>query len=207
VLRAAAEEIGAAARAAVAQQGQFVVALSGGRTPRGLYALLAGDATIRTTIPWERTHVFWGDERHVPPDHPDSNYRMARETLLDHVPLPATNVHRVLGEDRDAERAAARYGQELRAFFGLEAAAPALTPAVGARPDGYTASLFWDRRAGGRRGSRSPPRRGRDRPHHADPARAEHAACVAFLVTGARRPTSCAPCRRRKRPAAAGAAV
>jgi 6-phosphogluconolactonase len=144
MFRTAAAELSAAARAAVAQQGRFSLALPGGHTPRGLYALLAGDEAFRTAIPWARTHVFWGDERHVPPEDPDSNYRMAREVLLDRVPLPAANVHRVFAEERDAGRAAARYEQELRGFFGLEGAALPRFDFVllGLGPDGHTASLF-----------------------------------------------------------------
>ena len=113
--RASAEHFITLAAGAIAARGQFVVALSGGSTPRATYALLASDAfaarpstPLRTGVDWPRVHVFWGDERCVPPDHPDSNYRMARETLLDHVPLPARYVHRIPCE-REAEQAAAAY--------------------------------------------------------------------------------------------------
>jgi 6-phosphogluconolactonase len=117
----------------------FSVALAGGNTPRRLYATLAAPP-FRQRVPWERVHVFWGDERCVPPDHPASNYRMARETLLDHVPLPACNVHRVRGE-LGPEAAAQEYAGELRAFFGTRWPAFDLI-LLGMGNDGHTASLF-----------------------------------------------------------------
>ena len=85
------------------------IALSGGATPRRLYALLADDRDLRRQIPWERIHFFWGDERHVPPDHPDSNYRMADTALLSKVPVPKANIHRIPAENPDAAKAAADY--------------------------------------------------------------------------------------------------
>jgi 6-phosphogluconolactonase len=130
---------------AVADRGRFTVALSGGSTPRRLYRLLSDvQASFRAQIPWERTHVFFGDERHVPPDHPESNYRMAHEALLAHV--PAASVHRIQGEESDPARAAAAYEAELRRFFELSdpGAAPPQFDLVllGLGPDGHTASLF-----------------------------------------------------------------
>jgi 6-phosphogluconolactonase/glucosamine-6-phosphate isomerase/deaminase len=105
---------------AVAPFPSFV--LSGGSTPRALYRLLAdADAPFRGRIDWPAIHFFWGDERHVPPDHPDSNYRMAREAMLDRVPAPAAHVHRIAGEEPDAARAAQRYERELIDLFGLRA--------------------------------------------------------------------------------------
>jgi 6-phosphogluconolactonase len=141
--RAAAEEVARAAERAVAERGRFTLALSGGSTPRPLYRLLASDP-YRERLPWSAIHLFWGDERHVPPDHADSNFRMAREAMIDHVPVPPGNVHRVAAEDPDARRAAAAYESELRSFFGL---APGEQPAfdlllLGIGPDGHTASLF-----------------------------------------------------------------
>ncbi len=139
--RAAAEEIGAAATRAVAAHGAFTLALAGGSTPRRLYALLAdASAPFRGRIPWDRTHVFFGDERPVPPDHPDSNYRMAREALLDHVAV--ASVHRIRGEDPAAADA---YEAELRRFFGVPPGGepPRLDVVLlGLGPDGHTASLF-----------------------------------------------------------------
>jgi len=80
--RAAATEFVRQVQEAVQAKGAFTVALSGGSTPKNLYALLADDTALRTTIPWDKVHFFWGDERHVPPDHQDSNYRMAHEAIL-----------------------------------------------------------------------------------------------------------------------------
>jgi 6-phosphogluconolactonase len=117
VAREAADEIARVARTTVAARGRMTLALTGGSTPKRLYALLADPgAPYRTSIPWERIDAFFGDDRHVPPDHPDSNYRMARETLLDHVPMGS--VHRMRGED-PAEAAATSYEAELERRFGL----------------------------------------------------------------------------------------
>ncbi len=143
--RAAAAEVVRAATRAVARRGAFTIALAGGATPRRLYALLADDrAPFRERIPWERTHVFFGDERHVPPDHADSNYRMAHEALLARV--PAASVHRMRGELPDAEAAAAAYESELRDFFRIPGAGeppPRLDLVLlGVGADGHTASLF-----------------------------------------------------------------
>jgi 6-phosphogluconolactonase len=115
------------------------VALSGGSTPRATYALLA-TVEFASLVDWPRVHVFWGDERCVPLDDPDSNYRMARETLLDHVPLPTRNVHRIRGE-MDPEAAAQAYAAELRAFFGTQWPSFDLV-LLGMGNDGHTASLF-----------------------------------------------------------------
>jgi 6-phosphogluconolactonase len=144
---ATAEHFVSLAREAIASQGRFAVALAGGSTPRAAYALLARD-TLATRLDWSRVHVFWGDERCVPPDHADSNYRMARQALLDHVPLPAENVHRMRGELEPAQ-AAAEYEQSLRAFFtSVSRDQTAEPPArfdlilLGMGDDGHTASLF-----------------------------------------------------------------
>ena len=133
--RAAAEGFVALAAEAVAARGQFSVALAGGSTPRAAYALLAAEE-----VDWSRVHVFWGDERCVPPDHPDSNYRLAREALLDHVSLPAGNVHRMRGE-MEPEAAAQAYAAELRAFFGTQWPSFDLV-LLGMGNDGHIASLF-----------------------------------------------------------------
>lgn len=138
--RAAAEEWRARARSAVAGSGRFAVALAGGETPRALYALLADPAApYRDGLPWTRTHVFFGDERNVPPDHPGSSYGMARDALLARVPLPGVNVHRIVGEG-DAEDSARAYEGDLRAFFGPRPRFDLVLLGVGA--DGHTASLF-----------------------------------------------------------------
>ena len=96
------------------------VALAGGSTPKAMYRLLASPA-YRERVEWRRVEIYFGDERCVPPDHPDSNYRMAREALLDHVPLGADRVHRIAGE-RPPEEAAAQYQQQLRARSAIRRA-------------------------------------------------------------------------------------
>jgi 6-phosphogluconolactonase len=122
----------------------YSIVLSGGSTPRRLYTLLASDAVFRDQIPWDRVHFFWGDERHVSPDHPDSNYRMADAALLSKVPIPSTNIHRIRAEDSDALKAAADYEQEILRFFKLDAEQIPRFDCVllGMGPDGHTASLF-----------------------------------------------------------------
>lgn len=143
--RAAAEAFCELAQAAVKERGRFSVALSGGSTPRDFYALLANpDAPYRDQLAWENLHFFWGDERHVPPDHVDSNYRMAHEALLSKAPVPSENVHRIQAEMPDAEAAAQAYEEELRRFFQPPADQPPRFDLVlmGLGPDGHTASLF-----------------------------------------------------------------
>ncbi|GIX49046.1 MAG: 6-phosphogluconolactonase [Candidatus Tectimicrobiota bacterium] len=127
---------------AVAQAGRFTLVLAGGNTPRATYALLAAEP-YRSAMPWAQTHVFWGDERVVPPQHPESNYRMAYETLLAHVAIPAANVHRIPAE-RGAEAAAADYERTVREFFGLQDTAWPHFDLIllGLGRDGHTASLF-----------------------------------------------------------------
>jgi 6-phosphogluconolactonase len=145
LMHLAAEEVAARAASAVRARGRFSVALSGGSTPRALYALLADPrAPFRARVPWQAVQVFFGDERQVPPDHADSNYRMAREALLAHVPIPAESVHRVRGELADADEAALEYEAELAEAFALhEGERPRLDLALmGMGPDGHTASLF-----------------------------------------------------------------
>jgi 6-phosphogluconolactonase len=120
------------------------IVLSGGSTPKRLYALLADEAALSARIPWERIHLFWGDERHVPPGHPDSNYLMAYNALLSQVPIPLTHIHRFRGEDADAQWAAADYELEIQRFFKIQ---PGEMPRfdfvlLGMGADGHTASLF-----------------------------------------------------------------
>ena len=121
---------------AIAERGRFAVALAGGSTPKATYEALARDHA--SDVDWPSVHVFFGDERTVPPDHEDSNYRMAREALLDHVPVGS--VHRMRGE-LPPDEAAASYEEELRAFFGEEPPALDLVM-LGIGGDGHTASLF-----------------------------------------------------------------
>jgi 6-phosphogluconolactonase len=137
VAEEAANRIVAQAAEFMALQERFSIVLSGGSTPKTLYELLASPA-YRDQIDWTRVHVYFGDERCVPPDHPDSNYRMASEALLSHVPIPGDNVYRMRGEI-DPEAAATEYGQLLKERFGD--AGPDLV-LLGMGDDGHTLSLF-----------------------------------------------------------------
>ena len=136
VARAAAEHI-------VSLKPKSVV-LSGGATPRVLYELLADPSQpFREQIAWGETHFFFSDERHAPPDHPESNYRMVNEAMFSRVPIPAGNIHRISGENPVATEAAADYEQVLRSFF--KNAAPVFDLIfLGLGEDGHTASLFPD---------------------------------------------------------------
>jgi 6-phosphogluconolactonase len=138
--RGAAEVFHRIAEAAIQERGRFSVALSGGNTPRSVYSLLA---TEHKQLPWDRIHIFFGDERHVPPDDPDSNFRMASESLLSRVPIPEKNIHRIRAE-LDAEVAAKEYEQELRKYFQLrDGEWPRFDLVLlGLGDDGHTASLF-----------------------------------------------------------------
>ena len=142
LFQAAAEEVLRAAAEAIAQRGRFTIALSGGSTPRNLYTLIAANASA--SQPWDQMFFFWGDERHVPLNDPDSNYRMAKETLLSKVPIPPANIFPVPAENPDAAAAAQAYEETLRKFFAL---APGDFPRfdlilLGMGPDGHMASLF-----------------------------------------------------------------
>jgi 6-phosphogluconolactonase len=147
--RRAAGEFARRAAAAVRRRGVFRVALAGGGTPARLYALLADPRhPWRRRIPWQRVHVFFGDERLVPADHPERNSRMARRTLLDRVPIPAAQIHEVPGPRAAAGTAAARaargYARRIRRVFGLkESRLPRFDLILlGLGEDGHTASLF-----------------------------------------------------------------
>ena len=137
---AAAEHLVVQAAKAIDARGRFLVALAGGSTPRATYTLLATDA-FASRVDWSRVHVFWGDERSVPSDHADSNYRMAREALLDRVPIPAENVHRIAGE-LEPTQAAASYARELKVTLGADGRLDMVLLGMGS--DGHTASLFPD---------------------------------------------------------------
>ena len=133
--------------------GRFTVALSGGSTPKAMLSLLAADPFV-DTVPWSSIYFFWGDERCVPPDHSDSNYRMASEALLSKVPVPPANIFRIPAENPDPQRAAEEYAATLSRFFlsGAGATKADTTPLsnlprfdlvfLGMGPDGHTASLF-----------------------------------------------------------------
>lgn len=141
---AAAEHFTQGAEKALAKRGRARIAISGGSTPKAAFALLADPAQPwRARMPWEKLDLFWVDERCVPPDHADSNYRMTREAMLDHVPLKPEQVHRMEGELEPAA-AAARYESELRNSLRLEGAESPRFDLLqlGMGPDGHTASLF-----------------------------------------------------------------
>ena len=128
------------AQASITLQGLFSVAVAGGNTPKRVYELLASEP-YRSRTKWSSVHIFFGDERCVPPDHPDSNYRMVKESLLSHVPIPPVNVHRMRGED-DPALSARLYEEELHAFFGAVAWPRFDLVLLGMGEDGHTASLF-----------------------------------------------------------------
>ena len=140
---AAAGRITSLVRRAIATQGSAMVCLTGGSTPKRLYGLLAS-REWRDRIDWPRVHLFWGDERHVPPDHADSNYGMARGALLVHVPVRDSQVHRMRGEIADAQEAASDYDRTMRRAF--EAAGRGAmrfdVMLLGLGPDAHIASIF-----------------------------------------------------------------
>ncbi len=124
---------------AVAEQGRFTIALAGGSTPKPLYEAIASQ-----NLPWDKIHVFWGDERYVPPDHPDSNQLMARNAWLDRVEIPAANIHPMATDEADPAMAAAKYEKHLQEFFH---SSPGEFPSLdvvllGMGDDAHTASLF-----------------------------------------------------------------
>ena len=139
---AAATLFAAQAAEAVSARGRFTAALSGGKTPVALYTLLARPPFV-SQIPWDRVHLLWSDERSVPPDHAESNYRLVRELLIDRVPIRAANVFRMRGE-MDPEEAAERYEALLRdRFAAVGGGSPDLDfILLGLGEDGHTASLF-----------------------------------------------------------------
>lgn len=140
--RAAAEHFVARCREAVERHGSFTVALSGGSTPKLLFELLAdSNEPFRDQIPWPNIHFFWSDERHVPPDHANSNYHMANEAMLSRVPVAQDNVHRVPSENPNAAEAAREYEQTL--IDTTHQSLPQLDLILlGLGPDGHTASIF-----------------------------------------------------------------
>lgn len=123
------------AKEAIAAQGCFMAALSGGSTPRKMFGRLS-----KAPLNWEKIHFFWVDERCVPPDHPDSNFRMVAEALLDRVEIPARNIHRIKGE-MEPKEAARAYERDLRDYFGDRFPIFDLV-ILGLGPDGHIASLF-----------------------------------------------------------------
>ncbi|KYC42201.1 6-phosphogluconolactonase [Scytonema hofmannii PCC 7110] len=124
---------------AIAEQGRFTIALAGGSTPKPLYEAIASQ-----NLPWDKIHVFWGDERYVPPDHPDSNQLMARNAWLDRVEIPTANIHSMPTDEADPAMAAAKYEKHLQEFFH---SSPGEFPSLdvvllGMGDDAHTASLF-----------------------------------------------------------------
>lgn len=142
LFHAAAEEVIRAATDSVAKRGRFTIALSGGSTPKNMFTLIAANAS--STLPWDKMFFFWGDERHVPPEDAESNYRMAKDALLSKVAIPAGNIFRIPSENLDADAAALQYERTLKNFFALKAVEfPRLDLILlGMGPDGHTASLF-----------------------------------------------------------------
>jgi 6-phosphogluconolactonase len=144
IAKRAAQEFVQAAAAAVREHGAFNVALAGGSTPKALYTLLATDPSLRSQVPWEKLHLFFGDERHVGPGDPDSNFRMATEAMISKVQLTKDQVVRIKGEYPDAEEAAREYEQALQSYFKLK---PGEYPRfdllfAGMGNEGHTLSLF-----------------------------------------------------------------
>lgn len=141
--RALADRVVSISEKAIAARGRFVIGLSGGNTPRAAYELMATPEYV-SLIDWQNSYIFWGDERCVPPDSPDSNARMARETLLNFVPVPVNHIYRIHGE-AGAEQAAEQYEATLRDFFthrlGMRSPRFDLL-LLGMGADGHTASLF-----------------------------------------------------------------
>jgi 6-phosphogluconolactonase len=139
--RGALEELLRSMQDAIQKRGRFAIALAGGHTPAKLYALWAESIRHGVETPWEKVHLFFGDERYVPADSPLSNYRMVKEALISAVPIPAANVHPMPTGEPSPEQAAEAYEADLRKFFGAEP--PALDlQLLGLGPEGHTASLF-----------------------------------------------------------------
>ena len=142
--RAAADELVEQAASAISQRDRFTIALAGGSTPRGLYELL-GESPYKERVAWEKAQFFWGDERGVSPDHPESNYRMTREALLKKLVVPENHVHRMQAAEEDWERAARNYQSEMARVFGvsIQGEPPRFDLVLlGLGADGHTASLF-----------------------------------------------------------------
>jgi 6-phosphogluconolactonase len=144
IAQTAAAEFLEAAKQAVREKGSFSVALAGGSTPKALYGLLMNNPVLQAMVPWSKTQFFFGDERHVPPNDTESNFRMATEAMLAKAPIDPKQVHRIKGEKRNAAQAAGEYEEDLRASFGLaEGELPRFDLVLlGMGPEGHTASLF-----------------------------------------------------------------
>jgi 6-phosphogluconolactonase len=147
--RRAADEFVKSVNQAVAEKGSFTVALAGGSTPKALYSMLVEDPAYSSKIPWAKLHFFFGDERHTPPDSPESNFNMANETLFSKGLVKLEQVTRIRGEYDDTEKAALEYEQALRAYFKLrDGEYPRFDLVLlGMGPEGHTLSLFPGTRA------------------------------------------------------------
>lgn len=143
VSQAAAVEVARCAKEAIAERGKFAMALSGGSTPKRLYEILAA-SPWKEQIDWSKVELFWGDERSVPPDHSDSNYRMASEAMIQKIPIPDGQVHRMEAEREDREAAAAEYQSAIQTVLGNGDQGVAVFDLIllGMGPDAHTASLF-----------------------------------------------------------------
>jgi 6-phosphogluconolactonase len=144
IAKRAAQDFVQSATRAVSEKGSFTVALAGGSTPKALYSLLASDAALRSQVPWDKMYAYFGDERSVGPDHADSNFRMATQTMLSKVPIKPEQVFRIKGEYKDTEKAAQEYEQVLRTSFKIaEGQFPRFDLVfLGIGNEGHTASLF-----------------------------------------------------------------
>lgn len=139
--REAAQYVVRVANESIVTHGRFSIALSGGTTPKKLYGLLGGEP-YRSQINWALVHIFWGDERCVPPDSPDSNYKMAHEVLLSNIPVPVSQVHRMPAEMADRNAASEQYVLEMQRTFGTNGIPNFDLIQLGMGPEGHTASLF-----------------------------------------------------------------
>jgi 6-phosphogluconolactonase len=144
IAKRAAQEFVQAGASAVREKKVFNVALAGGSTPKALYGLLVNDPALCSQVPWDKMHLFFGDERHVPPDHPDSNFRMATEAMISKSPLKPEQVTRIKGEYPDTEQAALEYEKALREYFKLKDGDYPRFDLVlaGMGNEGHTLSLF-----------------------------------------------------------------
>jgi 6-phosphogluconolactonase len=132
----------AASQDAIQSRGFFSVALSGGSTPKTLFQLLASPEW-KSRVDWSKAQIFWGDERMVPPDDPESNYRMTNEALLSHIDIPAQNIHRVMTESGTPDAVAADYERTIRQVFHQPSGVPQFDLVLlGLGANGHTASLF-----------------------------------------------------------------
>jgi 6-phosphogluconolactonase len=144
IAQTAAAEFLDAAQVAVREKGSFSVALAGGSTPKALYGLLATNPLLQAKMPWNKIQFFFGDERHVPPDNAESNYRMAKEAMFEKAPVDPKQVHRIQTENWNAAEAAEEYETELRECFQLKVGQFPRFDLVllGMGPEGHTPSLF-----------------------------------------------------------------